>query len=187
MISNLLSDNYNEIEVVAKRITGNHRSTAHEIINQTFIELSKKECPDNKHEFVKWFSRSMAMSYKCKNSAYNYSKTKETLLDYSPEIIDTDSLNEIEIGIESINQATKELIEVSSSMRKDRVITYINILELKKSLPPHEKYLFELYFENGLSTRDIAKQESEISGYNIGYQRINNMINVIKAKIKNIK
>lgn len=68
-------------------------------------------------------------------------------------------------------------------MKKDRVLKYISVLEFKNSLPLHERYIFDLYYNNRMSSRKIAEALSK-EDYPIHFKSINSMVNSIKAKIK---
>lgn len=195
----LYADNYEYLEVVAKRITrAKNVRMAHDLISETYINLASKETeyPKDKDGFVKWFSTCMKNYFEWPNSSFNkliYSSECLSLdadhkLDESGNlfvdlVIDEDALNDIELGVEETNEATKELIEVSSSLGKDKTLKFIQAIEFKKTLRPHEIILFELYYENELSTRTIAEMYS-YGEHRINYQSINKMINIIKLKIK---
>lgn len=79
-------------------------------------------------------------------------------------------------GLKIVEVSEIECIEVESDL--------IDKLELfKKSLPLHEIYLYELYFEAGLSSVKIAELLNE-DGYNISYRYIENFLLSIKKKLK---
>lgn len=189
MLANLFSENHKEIYKVAKRIT-NRRDykLAGDLVNETYLHLNIKQVPvpPNGDEFIKWFCKTMKNLYIWPNSNFNKS-FKIQAIDNEIDIIDSSAFNQINISVEETNEATKELISVSSSMPKDRMLKYIHLLEFKNSLPLHERYLFEIYYEKGLSCRDISKMESQISGQEINYQSINIMVNSIKKKLKEWK
>lgn len=179
MLSDLLNRNYKQIKVCARKISGNK---ADDVINETYLTLSNKKPPVNDFEFVKWFTKTMDNNYKLRNSDFNKRyRSKELVCEEVPEQIENIDLD---IFAEEINEETKELIEVASYMRRDRALLYLDVLDFKNTLPLHEKYLFEVYFEHGLSTREISEMESKLSGYDFGYQRVNQMVNEIKKKIK---
>lgn len=107
----------------------------------------------------------------------------ETLYVRNDELItDENALNNILILSEGVNDFTKEIIEISSSLGKTKTLKYIELIEFKRTLQPHESILFELYFEKDLSTRDISKMYSDET-HKLNYQSVNRMINVIKTKI----
>jgi RNA polymerase sigma factor (sigma-70 family) len=76
--------------------------------------------------------------------------------------------------IVTVDSSNVELVETDYSL--------ITELELfKKGLPLHEKYLYELYFEDNLSTSVIAKEVGISTTY------IVNMVVDIKKKLKSKK
>ena len=183
-LGELFSHNYQYLALVAKRITRRKNiKLANDLINQTYLDIHDKEYPKNGDEFIKWFSKCMKNRYVWKNSNFN-KNTQLIAGNELPEQSDPTAQADIELSTEETNDTTKELIEVSSGMKKERVLKYIEVIEFKKSLPLHEQYLFDLYFNNDLSTRKISKQLSEETGYDMHFKRINSMVNEIKAKIK---
>lgn len=187
---------------------------ADELLSTTYLTIHEKATagtvlvPGEHGEFVKWFSRCMKNYFKWPNSDFNTVRSNESLtidsdiasghrndnqqkfLDtgysnrYDELLTDHDAQKEIELSVEETNDFTKELIEISSSMKRERALQYIEVIEFKRTLPAHEVILFELYFEKEMSTRDIAREYST-TGHTINYQSINKMINAIKQKINN--
>lgn len=79
-------------------------------------------------------------------------------------------------GIKIVDVIEIECVEVQTDL--------IDKLEVfKKSLPLHEIYLYELYFETGLSSVKIAELLNE-DGYNISYRYIENFLLNIKKKLR---
>lgn len=190
MLANLYRENHKELHKIAQRITRRKNiNLANELINETYIELVRKEkiAPKNQLEFIKWFSKAMKNIYIWRDSGFNKAIRIQAAENFELELIDNEALKDIDFSVEKTNEATKELMQISSGMAKDRALRYIQVLEFKSRLPLHERYLFEIYFERGLSCRKISELEKQISGENIDYQVINIMVNSIKNKIKNIK
>lgn len=122
-------------------------------------------------------------SHKTSNTANGFTVTGGHPNKYIELIIDENALKEIEIQTEGTNDFTKELIEISSNLGKEKTLKYIELVEFKRTLPSHEAILFELYFEKQMSTREIATEYS-MGPNKINYQSINKMINIIKQKIE---
>jgi hypothetical protein len=57
-------------------------------------------------------------------------------------------------------------------------------MTFKKSLPLHEQLLFELYYEKELSVYKITDYLNEEPGYDMCKDRIYEMLNSIKHKLK---
>lgn len=185
-LSEVLTSNYDYILSCAERITKD-RSVGQELMNEVYLDIAEKgkEYPSDGLGFSKWFVKYMKLMHIAPRS--KFSKSRRVYSDIElPEVKD-DSLDAIELMVESATPATKELINLSSSMKRERVMRYVEVIEFKKALPLHEQYLFELYYGEGLSTRDIARQMTEETGYTINYQGINKMMNSIKTKIKSRK
>jgi RNA polymerase sigma factor (sigma-70 family) len=186
-LGELFSHNYKELHAVARRITRRRDiNLAPALMNETFIDVHHEtKYPGQSDEFVKWFSRAMRLRFISQRSAFqkNHASCGQSL-ELDAEIPDHESHTGMELAPEDASPATKELIEVSSSMKKERVLKYLKVLEFRKSLPLHEQYLFDLYYSNQLSTRAISDQLSKETGFDMNYQRINIMVNSIKAKIK---
>ena len=178
IMGELFTNNYNELYIVAKRITQRKDyRMAPALINETYIQLQHKIPPKCPNEFVKWFSKSMKQQYFWKETSYNKNE-RITSIDTGIDIPDTENFN---LSIEDTNQQTKELIEINSGMKTERMLKYIQVLEFKENLLLHEKYLFELHFTNGLSGREIARN------LNMSKNSIILMINKIKTKLKQYK
>lgn len=215
MLAKLFSDNYNYLNTVAIRIT-RHKDPemAPDLLSETYLNLSEKGTvvPSNNEEFVKFFCTCMKNYFTWPNSSFNklYQPKEFLTLDndfylmdnaksnqqkyldsfysnkHSELVIDEDALKNIEINAEQTNDFTKELFEISSSMGREKTLKYIEVIEFKRSLPPHENILFDLYFEKELSTRGISSMYSDQVN-KLSRISVNRMINKIKTKIKNHK
>lgn len=199
-LSELFTYNYTYLNTVAKRITRcKNVHMAADLLNDTYLVIHEKQeaglkVPENNDEFVKWFSKCMSNYFKWPNSSFNkLFNSKESLtIDNGyfqrndERLIDQDALRDIEILVEDTNDFTKELFEISSSMGAIKTLKYIELVEFKRTLPSHEKILFELYYEKELSTRDIATLYSS-PVHKMNYQSVNNMVNKIKDKINTYK
>lgn len=181
-LGEIFTHTYPEINIVAKRITRRRDvNQAPDLINTTFVELHKHSLyPTSPEDFVKWFSRSMKQQYVWRNSNFNLSNKIQS--DQEIEDIEDTGID-LELLSESTNEATKDFIQVSSSMKKERVLRYIQVLEFKKSLPLHEQEVFELYYVNDIPIRKLLQLLNE-TGDCISYESVRQMVNSIKTKIK---
>ena len=66
-MNKLLADNYNDISLVASKISKHHK----ELINETYISIHHLTPPTHKTDFVKWFSKCMVNQNKWQNSSFN--------------------------------------------------------------------------------------------------------------------
>lgn len=130
------------------------RSKAHDLISSTFIEISDKPYPNQPDEFIKWFSKCMRNLYGWSKSQYNKDNSF--------------------IG--------SELRDLPNEEAKTDI--YPQVVKFKKALPLHEQIIFDLYYINGLSCNEIAKQLSRDFDYELHYKSIEGMVNSIKTKIK---
>lgn len=215
-LAKLFTDNYDYLNTVAKRITRcKDIRMAPDLLNSTYMVIHEKKekglfVPSESEEFVKWFSKCMKNYFKWPNSEFNssYTPNEHLIVDedfvckkgkfsdnhhsdscrlrFDERIIDEDALKNIEVSVEQANDFTKELIEISSSLGKNKTLKYIELVEFKRTLPAHQAILFELYFEKELSTRKIADLYS-IEGNTMNYQSVNIMVNEIKSKINTYK
>lgn len=212
-LAKLFTNNYDYLNTVAKRITRSRdQRMAPDLLNSTYLVMHEKGCPEFKtdEDFIKWFCKCMKNYFQWPNSDFNrYYKEDAVSIDcqfrvnnevlgddriseqkasnrIDEAIVDQGALRDIELYVEQANDFTKELIEISSSLGKNKTLKYIELVEFKQGLPPHESILFELYFEKELSTRKIADLYS-IEGNVMNYQSVNLMVNAIKSKIKTYK
>lgn len=184
----LFNRNYKDILLRAKRITQrDNRRLAPDLINETYIVLHDKQTkhPTVDFEFIKWYAKCMKNYYVWQNSTFNkHNRVKDSVELNESHLIDT---TDLDLEIAFTTEETKELISISSGMKQDRLLTYLQVIEFKETLPLHERYIFELYFENGLSARAMAEQLTKETGYVYNWQRLNVMVNSIKTKIKQVK
>lgn len=183
-LAEMFNATYPELLIRARRITQRQSITyAPELINSTYLDIHQDYTyPSDKQEFIMWFSRAMKLRYIGARSNFNkgISGSGNCELQDCP---DEDSTS-FEIHVEDTNQATKELIEASSSMKKERLLKYIQVLEFKRTLPLDEQMIFDIHYQHGLSSRAISKRLSEETGFDFHYQRVNKMINSVKLKLQ---
>lgn len=160
ILTQLLNDNYSDLNKVAFRITGNGME-ANDLLTETYLNLHDKKVnvPEIKNEFIKFFSKCMSNRFKWPNSSFNKLKPKEILLE----------------NVEYIETEGKEPC-------KECMFNEIDIF--KNLLPPHEKSLFELHFEDRIPCRMIAKELSIEYKYAVNPRSIERLILPIKKKIK---
>lgn len=201
-LRDLFTYNYDYLNTVAQRITRKRDyRQAPELLSTTYLTIHEKAkagtilIPGENDEFVKWFCKCMKNYYRWPNSNFNKTHSRDNIVCHidtyyeeraSDFLVDEDALRDIEIQTEETNDLTKELIDISSSLGRDKTLRYIEVIEFKRTLESHESILFELYFEKEMSTREIAKEYS-MEFNTINYQSINKMINIIKTKINNYK
>jgi RNA polymerase sigma factor (sigma-70 family) len=181
MISQLLNNNYKEILKAAKNITRRRNyQQAPALINETYLFLHDKETPKINNEFVKYFTKTMHYLYIGERSTYNKAeKLSKVYLEYDPG---NDDWKDIEVNIE-INKETLDTLLNLSHLKNTDAIKYANVMQLKETLPPHEREIFELHFDKGLSGRQIAKIMELETGWKMSYVRYNEMIKKVKLKL----
>lgn len=201
-----VNKNFGYLTIVAKRITQSKNvRMASDLVSETYLALSEKVIPEDNDEFIKWFSKSMKNQFRWSKSEFNkiYQPKEFTTLDkhshhnqnqqkhldggyinsFNDLIVDEDAQRNIYLQCEQTNDFTKELFEISSSLGRAKTLKYIELIEFKRSLPPHESVLFDLYFQKELSTRNISSMYSD--EYNkLSRISVNKMVNKIKDKIK---
>lgn len=183
MLSELVKHNYNEILLRAIRITRRrNRRQAEALINEAYLTLSgKDEVPDDNQRFIEHFAKTMKFLYIGGRSSYNKAeKPSPNYLEYDPG---NDDWKDIELMTEGINDQTKDAILNLSHLTYDKALKYSDLMQFKNILPPHEKEIFDLHFEKGLSCRDIVKLMEIETGWKMGKTRINEMIQEVKRKI----
>lgn len=155
----LVNENHKELTLVAYRITGN-KTKANDLISETYLNLHNKQVPLIKNEFVKFFSKSMGNLNRWSRSSFNkFNNGKEIL-------------KEVEVATE------------------EEVCKYclFNEIELfKDTLPPHEKKLFELYYEMQISTRKIASELTTEFKIKVSSSSIDRLLLPVKIKVKEKK
>lgn len=181
MLAKLIEDNYKQILVCATNITRRKdRHQAKALINEAYITASSKDLTGKEEHFVKWFTKMMHFIYIDKNTKYNKGeRLSEIHLEYDPG---NEDWKEIELVLDTNDETIDTIINLSH-LGKDKAIKYTELMQFKNSLPPHEKEIFSLHFEQGLSSRSIAKLMKFETGYEMNYVRYNEMINKVKAKI----
>ena len=116
------------------------------------------------------------------NDTYLHLLKKDVNLKNSDEFVKFYRVSMKNLWIDSIRKKkikTVDSFEVEITECDDQLINELEIF--KKGLPLHEKYLYELYFEDDLSTSVIAKEVGISTTY------IVNMVVDIKKKLKNKK
>ena len=182
MFSELVKNNYNEILLAAKKITRRRDyRQARELINQTYIYLHKIDLPKDNKGFISVFVDRMNIEYKGTKSSFNkVVSIKEASLTYDPG---SEDWKQIEIDCEGLNEETKDKLTALSHLDKEDARGYVKLMEFKESLPPHERELFSLHFEQKMSSRQIAERMEKDTGWKMSYVRYNEMINNIKRKL----
>jgi len=157
VLDSLIASNYLYLTVIAKGITKNE-SEAKDLVSETYLKLAEKgsKIPQDTDEFQKFFTTCMKNFYL---DELRKKKRKSTTIE------DTD---EITIEVEDCDLSDwKKFIEIES---------------FKALLPMHQEILFELHFENGLSSRKIAKLLQQ-TGYDVSHNSMNLLIRPIRNKI----
>lgn len=158
-LGEMFTISYPEIKRSAELITRRRNvSQATDLINSTFIRVQALKAPESCAEFVKWFSTCMKNDYVWSQSEFNK--------------------NNIIIGDE-LPMDIKE-----DEPQENR---YQQVMVFKKSLPLHEQYLFELYYEKDLSIQTITDYLNEDPCFDMSRRRLDLMVNIIKKKLKNHK
>lgn len=171
--NDIFNRNYKELLIVANRITRRkNRNLSTELISETYLQLIIKEYPLDNLEFVKWFSKSMRSLYVWENSPFN----NIYRLDVENKLLRQNQYRKPNDIITPRHACLDNL--TNEDVKKELDPNIISIF--KKSLPLHERYTFELYYEHNLSTRQISKELN----YEITYLTINEFVNNIKTKIK---
>ena len=183
MLSELLENNYKVILKAARNITqrrGQHQAPA--LINETYLKVfEKNDYPTDDKNFIGHYVKTMHYLYLGKRSSYNKAEHKEHIpLVYDPG---NEDWKLIEIEAEGTNKETKDTMLAVSNLTTDKAIRYVGVMEIKESLPPHEKEIFDLHFEKGMSSRQIAKHMEVETGWKMSYARFNEMINKVKSKL----
>lgn len=186
----LVSNNYPHLQKVARRIASRKDyRLAGDLLSETYRDVYEKKSkfPEGNEEFVRWFSKCMHNQFRWSFSEFNkLTKVRETLdIEIQDNTAaDPDAILDVELSAEGINEATMQMIEISSSLGKTKTLQYIEVLEFKRGLADYEKILFELYFESRLSTHVIATMYSDDT-HKINWKSINKLVKSIKTKIKN--
>lgn len=156
MINRLIERNHSYLTKVAKRIAPKHY---HDLLTDTYLNLTTANIPEQNEEFIKYFSRCMSNNYRNQNSSFNKN-----------------------FVIKEINCNFAVIQDVEEVCKDD---IYSELIDFKNSLPTHEEILFELHFEHELSYADIAKHLTAKSGYEITISSMFKLIKPIREKLKN--
>lgn len=172
----IFTDTYPNILHSAKLITRRRNiKKAPDLINTTYIYLSKYEYPTDPIQFTKRFVSVMKLLYDKPESAFNK-------LAYSTALsVDFD----IKDQSEEINQIIED-IELPTNLSSNRVLQFISLVKFKKTLPLHEQYIFDLHYFGNTSCNEIARQLNT-EGYNIHRVSINKMVQSIRTKLNKWK
>lgn len=161
MFNKLFEDNYKDIYSTAKKIVRKKshygsRYDARELMNEAYLILHNKEVP-NSDKFLERFSSTMKYLFIGERSTYNKNVNTWILTDKAEGVIDEDWIKRVCIE---------------------------DVVRLKEELPAHLKAIFELHYEQGLSSRKIAHHMEQLSGYKMERKNYGELINEVKLKIK---
>lgn len=172
----IFTETYPNILHSAKLITRRRNvKNAPDLINTTYICLSKKEYPTDPIKFTKYFVTAMKLLHDKPQSAFNK-------LAYSTALsIDFD----IRDHSEETEQVTEDF-ELPTYLSSNRVGQFISLVKFKKTLPLHEQYIFDLHYFGNTSCNEIARQLNA-EGYDIHRVRINKMVQSIRTKLNKWK
>lgn len=183
LLNHLVNKHYKYLLTVAKRITRRKDvELAADLINETYLSIieNEKQVPEDDTGFIMYFVRYMKLQFLGERSTFNKAMKLQADIEHG----------EIQLGewdevfAEPTNEATKEMLKELSHLKETQVSKLINVYEIKESLPGHLKTIFELHFENGLSSREIAEMMEKETGYKMYYGRYNDMINEVKTYLK---
>lgn len=183
LLNHLVNKHYKYLLTVAKRITRRKDvELAADLISETYLSIieNEKQVPEDDTGFIMYFVRYMKLQFLGERSTFNKAMKLQADIEHG----------EIQLGewdevfAEPTNEATKELLKELSHLKETQVSKLINVYEIKESLPGHLKTIFELHFENGLSSREIAEMMEKETGYKMYYGRYNDMINEVKTYLK---
>ena len=182
MLSKLVEDNYKDILLAATRITRRTNVKQNKaLINETYLALHGKKIPTDNIGFLMYFNRTMKIIHIDQRSTYNKHEKVNSVEHIYEQI--NEEWKEIEIQTEQTNESTKELIKELSYLSEEKAVQYLEVMDFKKGLPPNEREIFDLHYEKGLSSREIAKLMEEETGWKMSYVRYNEMINKVKKKL----
>lgn len=197
MLTKLFENNHKQLKNVARRMCGNKWG---DLVSETYLRVATfKTLPDKDEEFIKVFVENMKYQMLGRRSGFNKLNNFKDLyyIDYKHdklkegddleiEFVDDWSEEDVYLKCDKVNEATKDLIKELTHLTKEKVERYVNLQEFKAQLPGWDKEIFELHFEHGMSSRDIASH-LKMLGYETNYQRMNGLINEVKYKIKEWK
>ena len=154
-IDELIKNNYKHLLQVAKRIA---KSEAEDLLNSTYLVIFDKknfELPKNNDEAVHYFIMCLNNNFKLYNSSFNRQKRGSEIVQGEEFFINLTDTSESEINEQSIS-------------------------EFKETLQEHERILFELQYEEGLSLFAI----SEAFKMSDGRRTVQKLSEPLKEKIK---
>lgn len=170
----LFERTYPQILVSAKLITRRRNSNPRDLINTTYLYLSKNDTyPFEPIQFTKWFVKVMKILHDKPKSSFNamaVSSAKELV--YDP----------VDLS-EEAEEYKQEEAEAPSHLKSERADQFVKLSKFKKTLPLHEQFMFDLYFFGGMSCMEITKQLNA-EGYNIRWHGVKAMIRSIKDKME---
>lgn len=189
-MNQLVNKHYKYLLTVAKRITRKKDvQLAEDLIHETYLHIYENEkiCPTDDIGFIMFYSRYMKLQFLGDRSTFNKAMSLGVDIDHSDiHIEDNEALNDLELYVEGTNEATKEMLKELTHLTESKVKKLIKVYDFKDTLPPHLKTIFEFYYENGMSSRQIAELMENETGYKMDFRRYNDMINEIKKRICNI-
>lgn len=159
----MIEQNYNYLCIVGTRITGN-ADLGKDLLTETYLVLTDKKVdfPTDDMGFIKFFSKCMSNFFRWPNSSFNQNfKIPDRLTIKEQEETETEEPND------------------------DTLID--EVTDFKGNLPPHQKVLFELYFEKGMSARRIAELLEIQTGFSIHEKSMQKLIKPIKTNLKQTK
>ena len=174
--SQWITDNYDFLKLWSKRWAGQHWG---ELLScfTTYLEKNwqRKYLKMNDDERIRFTQTWMKNMSKWSNSEFN---RDISVNNFSEEwsIEDTyESLNEIRAEV--TNDIAEWLIDLHQNFAEDDVIKIVKIRSIYLQLETHEKVLYDLYFNNMHSLREIGKK------LNLPHSAIFQMVNALKQKI----
>lgn len=189
-MNKLVNKHYKYLLIVAKRITSKKDIyLAEDLIHETFLSIYENEkiVPTDDTGFIMYFVRYMKLQFLGERSTFNKAMKLTSDIEHSEiQIHDNEALNDLELYVEGTNEATKEMLKELTHLTESKVKKLIKVYDFKDTLPPHLKTIFEFYYENGMSSRQIAELMEQETGYKMDFRRYNDMINEIKEKLCNI-
>lgn len=152
--------------------------------------ISSLEKEDDRNT-IRVFTRIMSNQWRWYNSTFRKESCKETLLtEYQEELLCDEGEQEQEILLdsESTNHSTKMYLQdlMSQGLSQSQARKMIVIQNVVSKLPKHERIIYELYFVQGKSGRDISKEFSKKikMPVNSVYAIITSIKNKIKAECR---
>lgn len=171
VVNAIFTENLKELKLIARRITQRGKACDPlELINETFISLHNKPAPKQPNEFIKWFSRSMKLTYIAERGQIQ--KNKLQAGNEPPELSFLPSA--------PIYKNQNDTNGTPSHLNATQALLFIRLIKFKKELPLWEQIVFELHFEKKLSAKKIV---SEVKG-DVNKRTIDAIIKSINDKLK---